>query len=172
MVRANRGIVPNPNAVFKHGQKQQNHSSWNAAHLPPPLVGSGNEKPAGKLGMPLGSVPMPNGKPDMAPGAAPGGPERSSLWAGSARRGGMLLGLSSERLLRHRDWSSSRMRDDLGPFEPPLSVCMRLLIALEETPAPISMSGSSTTMPLSMGWPPLPPYGAVSIHLRSASVSL
>ena len=40
----------------------------------------------------------------------------------------------------------------------------------DETPAPISMSGSSTTSPLSIGLPPVPPYSAVSIHLRSASV--
>jgi hypothetical protein len=45
-------------------------------------------------------------------------------------------------------------------------------MALDETPWPISMSGSSTTMPDSMGFPPLPPYSAVSIHFLSASVSL
>jgi hypothetical protein len=49
---------------------------------------------------------------------------------------------------------------------------MRRLIALDETPAPISMSGSSTHRPVTMGLPPEPPKGAVSIHLRSASVSL
>lgn len=43
-------------------------------------------------------------------------------------------------------------------------------VPFDETPAPISMSGSSTTMPVSMGLPPVPPYSAVSIHLRSASV--
>lgn len=45
-------------------------------------------------------------------------------------------------------------------------------IPLEETPAPISISGSSTTIPVSMGLPPEPPYSAVNIHLQSASVSL
>ena len=77
---------------------------------------------------------------------------------------------------------------DRGPCWPPLSVCIRRLIAkkklvaynmvckiivgipLEETPAPISMSGSSTTSPLSMGLPPVPPYSAVNSHFRSASV--
>lgn len=43
-------------------------------------------------------------------------------------------------------------------------------VPFDETPAPISMSGSSTTMPVSIGLPPVPPYSAVSIHLRSASV--
>src|SRR5271170_7102751 len=43
-------------------------------------------------------------------------------------------------------------------------------IPFDETPAPISMSGSSTTMPDSIGRPPVPPYSAVSIHFRSASV--
>jgi hypothetical protein len=33
----------------------------------PQLVGSGNEKPAGKLGMPLGSVPMPKGNVEETP---------------------------------------------------------------------------------------------------------
>ena len=82
------------------------------------------------------------------------------------------------------------MREETGPRLPPVSVAIRLLMAeegvsqgrerereqkisspLDETPAPISMSGSSTTMPLSMVLPPVPPYSAVSIHLRSASVS-
>jgi hypothetical protein len=44
------------------------------------------------------------------------------------------------------------------------------LIPLEETPAPISMSGSSTTIFSSIGIPPVPPYSAVRSHLRSASV--
>jgi len=43
-------------------------------------------------------------------------------------------------------------------------------VPFEETPAPISISGSSTTIPPSMGFPPVPPYSAVNIHLRSASV--
>lgn len=43
-------------------------------------------------------------------------------------------------------------------------------LPLDDTPAPISMSGSSTTSPVSMGFPPLPPYSAVNIHFRSASV--
>jgi hypothetical protein len=43
-------------------------------------------------------------------------------------------------------------------------------IPFDETPAPISMSGSSTIMPDSIGRPPVPPYSAVSIHFRSASV--
>ena len=62
------------------------------------------------------------------------------------------------------------MREDLGPWAPPLSVCTRREMALEDTPAPISMSGSSTQMPVSMGSPPVPPYSAVVSHLRSASV--
>lgn len=37
-------------------------------------------------------------------------------------------------------------------------------------PAPISMSGSSTIMPVAICLPPVPPYSAVSNHLRSASV--
>jgi hypothetical protein len=41
----------------------------------------------------------------------------------------------------------------------------------EDTPAPISMSGSSITMPPSSGLPPVPPCSAVNAHLRSASVS-
>lgn len=43
-------------------------------------------------------------------------------------------------------------------------------LPLEDTPAPISMSGSSTTSPVSMAFPPLPPYSAVNIHFLSASV--
>ena len=43
-------------------------------------------------------------------------------------------------------------------------------VPFDETPAPISMSGSSTTRPLSMGLPPVPPNSAVNIHFRSASV--
>lgn len=43
-------------------------------------------------------------------------------------------------------------------------------LPFDETPAPISISGSSTTIPLSIGLPPVPPYSAVNIHLRSASV--
>ena len=76
-----------------------------------------------------------------------------------------------------------------GPCWPPLSVAIRLLIAIvvdqcrvsdgeeggcalpfDETPAPISISGSSTTIPGSIGLPPVPPYSADNIHLRSASV--
>lgn len=68
--------------------------------------------------------------------------------------------------------TSSSRRLDFGPWLPPLSVCIRRLIALDETPAPISISGSSTHIPVTMGLPPLPPYGAVSIHFLSASVSL
>jgi hypothetical protein len=41
----------------------------------------------------------------------------------------------------------------------------------DDTPAPISISGSSMTMPSSRGTPPVPPYSAVKTHLRSASVS-
>jgi hypothetical protein len=44
-------------------------------------------------------------------------------------------------------------------------------LPFEETPAPISMSGSSITMPPSSGRPPVPPCSAVRAHLRSASVS-
>jgi hypothetical protein len=44
-------------------------------------------------------------------------------------------------------------------------------LPFEEGPAPISISGSSTTMPCMIGLPPVPPYSAVSIHFRSASVS-
>ena len=40
----------------------------------------------------------------------------------------------------------------------------------DDTPAPISMSGSSATIPDWISLPPVPPYSAVSIHLRSASV--
>jgi hypothetical protein len=54
--------------------------------------------------------------------------------------------------------------------------CIRLVageddVPLDETPAPISMSGSSTTMNCSIGKPPVPPCSALSSHLRSASVS-
>lgn len=45
-----------------------------------------------------------------------------------------------------------------------------ITVPLEETPAPISISGSSTAIPLSIGLPPVPPNSAVNIHLRSASV--
>jgi len=45
-------------------------------------------------------------------------------------------------------------------------------IPFDDTPAPISMSGSSKTMPPSRARPPVPPYSAVKAHLRSASVSL
>jgi hypothetical protein len=45
-------------------------------------------------------------------------------------------------------------------------------LPFDDTPAPISISGSSTTMPDSMDRPPVPPYSAVNIHFRSASVSL
>jgi hypothetical protein len=44
-------------------------------------------------------------------------------------------------------------------------------LPFDETPAPISISGSSSTMPLSSGLPPVPPCSAVRAHLRSASVS-
>lgn len=43
-------------------------------------------------------------------------------------------------------------------------------LPFDDTPAPISMSGSSTTIPPLMGSPPVPPYSALSIHFRSASV--
>lgn len=43
-------------------------------------------------------------------------------------------------------------------------------LPFDETPAPISISGSSTTIPGSIGLPPVPPYSADNIHLRSASV--
>lgn len=43
-------------------------------------------------------------------------------------------------------------------------------VPLEETPAPISMSGSSTTRPGSIPLPPVPPYSADTNHFRSASV--
>lgn len=42
---------------------------------------------------------------------------------------------------------------------------------LDDTPAPISMSGSSMTIPPSRAFPPVPPYSAVKTHFRSASVS-
>jgi len=45
-------------------------------------------------------------------------------------------------------------------------------LPFEETPAPISISGSSKTMPPSSARPPVPPCSAVNAHLRSASVSL
>jgi hypothetical protein len=45
------------------------------------------------------------------------------------------------------------------------------LVPLEDTPAPISMSGSSNTIPPVIGIPPVPPYSAVIAHLWSASVS-
>ena len=44
-------------------------------------------------------------------------------------------------------------------------------LPFEDTPAPISMSGSSTTSCSWRGSPPVPPYSAVTTHLRSASVS-
>jgi hypothetical protein len=44
-------------------------------------------------------------------------------------------------------------------------------LPLEDTPAPISMSGSSITIPPSSCRPPVPPCSAVKAHLRSASVS-
>jgi hypothetical protein len=44
-------------------------------------------------------------------------------------------------------------------------------LPFDDGPAPISISGSSTTMPVSTGLPPVPPYSAVSSHFRSASVS-
>lgn len=125
-----------------------------------PAPGSGKLNPGGKLGMPLGNVPIPKGKP-------PGGP---LSWPPPLRR--LLYPSSRSRCQPPSSCSSLRSRVDLGPWLPPLSVCMRRLIALEETPAPISISGSSTHKPGSIGRPPLPPYGAVSIHLRSASVSL
>lgn len=97
-------------------------------------------------------------------------------------------------LRRKRSWL---YRLDWGPRLPPWSVAMRRLMAvlvvsvslhakhkvessrpfrflyvpLEDTPAPISISGSSTTIPFSMGLPPVPPYSAVRSHLRSASVN-
>jgi hypothetical protein len=45
-------------------------------------------------------------------------------------------------------------------------------LPLEDTPAPISISGSSITIPPSSARPPVPPCSAVRAHLRSASVSL
>jgi hypothetical protein len=45
-------------------------------------------------------------------------------------------------------------------------------LPLEDTPAPISISGSSITIPPSSARPPVPPCSAVKAHLRSASVSL
>lgn len=48
----------------------------------------------------------------------------------------------------------------------------RSCLPFEETPAPISMSGSSSTIPPSRARPPVPPCSAVNAHLRSASVSL
>jgi hypothetical protein len=44
-------------------------------------------------------------------------------------------------------------------------------LPFDDTPAPISMSGSSITMPPSSARPPVPPCSAVNAHLRSASVS-
>lgn len=43
-------------------------------------------------------------------------------------------------------------------------------LPLDDGPAPISMSGSSTTMPVWICLPPVPPYSAVSSHFLSASV--
>jgi hypothetical protein len=48
---------------------------------------------------------------------------------------------------------------------------LRNNLPFEETPAPISISGSSMTWYSSMGIPPVPPCSALMIHLRSASVS-
>lgn len=128
----------------------------------PPAPESGYANPVGKLGIPLGRLHMPKGNPGMA-GCWP--PALLSPW--SPRRWWL-----ESRPRRPRPDSSSRPRVDLGPLLPPLSVCIRRLMALDDTPAPISMSGSSTHMPASIGRPPLPPYGAVNIHLRSASVNL
>lgn len=129
--------------------------------------GAGKEKPGGKIGIPLAPVPIPNGN---------SGTDCWPVWlvprGRSSPRSSRRL---PSRFRRHRDPSLSSSpapgRVDLGPCLPLLSVCIRRLMALEETPAPISMSGSSTTSPVSIGLPPLPPYSAVNIHFRSASVN-
>lgn len=43
-------------------------------------------------------------------------------------------------------------------------------VPLDDTPAPISMSGSSITRPVASGFPPVPPYSADDTHFKSASV--
>lgn len=133
----------------------------------------GNVNPGGNIGMPFGRVGIENAG---NPGIEAGMPwlVTGTLSLSDVRSGPLSYRSSSRRSgLRNRDGSSSSCsRFDRGPLLPPLSVCMRRLMAFEDTPWPISISGSSTTIPLSIGLPPLPPYSAVSIHLRSASVSL
>lgn len=140
----------------------------------------GMTKPGGNRGKPFG-----NWKPK--PGTA--GETPIELCSRSLRTSGW----------RYRETGVALVggsRVERGPCWPPLSVAMRRLIAvyffvsmhmkmrkgfprnknldgrlpLDDTPAPISMSGSSTTSPVSMAFPPLPPYSAVNIHFRSASV--
>lgn len=43
-------------------------------------------------------------------------------------------------------------------------------VPFDDTPAPISMSGSSMTIPPSNGRPPVPPCSAFNAHSRSALV--
>jgi len=121
------------------------------------------------------------GKPGMAPpkvGTGGGGP----MFTGSGMCVSMGGGSCRSCLYRGGAWSSKRrlsrsprsrrwkLSDPPRPPPPKALWPPRRLIALEDGPAPISISGSSTIMPWMMSSPPVPPYSAVFSHLQSASV--